>query len=132
MNVNCFVFGSYTVTCREFWTNPSGVRVSGYTFADGWPDAAAQYAGGFFGERTCAVKYTRPSWSIIGLCAFTRESHTCSVPKYGDGATTGFASFEVGASSSRIGTFSVVLVIFAGSRTGKSSVLSSAAPKIGP
>ena len=42
MNVNCLVFGSYTVTWREFWTNPSGVRVSGYTFADGWPDSAAQ------------------------------------------------------------------------------------------
>ena len=55
MNVNCLVFGSYTVTWREFWTNPSGVRVSGYTFADGWPDAAAQYAGGFLGERICAV-----------------------------------------------------------------------------
>jgi hypothetical protein len=29
MNVNCLVFGSYTVTCREFCTNPSGVRVRG-------------------------------------------------------------------------------------------------------
>src|SRR4051812_5764127 len=48
MNVNCFVFGSYTVTCREFCTNPSGVLVSGNTFADGWPEAAPQYAGGFF------------------------------------------------------------------------------------
>src|SRR5262249_6891110 len=35
MNVNCFVLGSYTVTCREFCTKPSGVRVSGYTLADG-------------------------------------------------------------------------------------------------
>src|SRR6266403_2918216 len=56
MNVNCRLFGSYTVTWREFCTNPSGVRVSGYPFADGWPDAAAQYAGGFLGERICAVK----------------------------------------------------------------------------
>src|SRR3989454_10855781 len=55
MNVNCLVLGSYTVTWREFCTNPSGVRVSGYPFADGWPDAAAQYAGGFLGERICAV-----------------------------------------------------------------------------
>src|SRR5262245_28377213 len=56
MNVNCLVRGSYTVTCREFCTKPSGVRVSGYTFAEGCPEAAAQYAGGFFGDRTCAVK----------------------------------------------------------------------------
>src|SRR5438093_10626637 len=56
MNVNCFVFGSYNVTWLEFCTNPSGLRVSGYPFADGWPDAAAQYAGGFLGERICAVK----------------------------------------------------------------------------
>ena len=55
MKVNCVVFGSYTVTLREFWINPSGVLVSGYTVADGWPDAAAQYAGGCFGERICAV-----------------------------------------------------------------------------
>ena len=55
MNANCLVLGSYTVTCREFCTNPSGVPVSGYAFADGWPDAAAQYAGGFLGDRICAV-----------------------------------------------------------------------------
>src|SRR6266571_8582530 len=55
MNVNCLLFGSYAVIWREFWTNPSGVLVSGYPFADGWPDAAAQYAGGFLGERICAV-----------------------------------------------------------------------------
>src|SRR6266446_3981980 len=55
MNVNCLVFGSYTVTWREFCTNPVAVPVSGYTFADGWPDAAAQYAGGCWGERICAV-----------------------------------------------------------------------------
>src|SRR5215467_6345498 len=60
MNVYWFVFGSYTVTCREFCTNPSGVRVSGRTLAEGWPEAAAQYAGGFFGERCWAVQYTRP------------------------------------------------------------------------
>src|SRR2546427_566909 len=42
MNVNCLLFGSYTVIWREFWTNPSGVPVSGYPFADEWPDAAAQ------------------------------------------------------------------------------------------
>src|SRR6266542_5710997 len=51
MKVNCLVFGSYTVTWREFCTNPVAVPVSGYTFADGWPDAAPQYAGGFLGER---------------------------------------------------------------------------------
>src|ERR671923_1502385 len=55
MKVNCLVFGSYTVTWREFCTKPSGVRVSGYALADGCPEAAAQYAGGFLGERTCAV-----------------------------------------------------------------------------
>src|SRR5207244_9973836 len=55
MNVNCLVFGSYTVTCREFCTNPSGVRVRGKILAEGWPDAAAQYAGGFLGDRLCAV-----------------------------------------------------------------------------
>src|SRR5262245_30361740 len=35
MNANCLLRGSYTVTCLECCTNPSGVAVSGYAFADG-------------------------------------------------------------------------------------------------
>src|SRR5918999_4106053 len=50
INVNFLVSGSYTVTWREFCTNPERVPASGYTFADGWPDSAAQYAGGCLGE----------------------------------------------------------------------------------
>src|SRR5262249_7337342 len=46
-----------------------------------------------------------------------RESHTCSVPKYGDGAPTLLASAELGASASRTGTLSTLLVILTGSKT---------------
>src|SRR5213593_739187 len=43
MNVNCLLFGSYTVIWREFCTNPSGVLVSGYPFADGWPERSEEH-----------------------------------------------------------------------------------------
>ena len=60
MNLNCFVFGSYTDRCRA-------LSASGNCCADGWLDPSLQKAG-FPLARIACVSHTRPVLSIIGLC----------------------------------------------------------------
>ncbi len=81
---------------------------------------------GLAADATREVNQTRPFSSNIGLCMLVWLSQITSSPQYGDGCK-GFC-FDEGVFGSRTGILTCVALCFAGSSTGKRSVLSSGAP----
>src|SRR5437762_5185888 len=116
------LFGSYT----ERWRLDCSI---GKSFADGCAEPFLQKSG-FAGGRTREVNQTLPFSSNIGLCMLVWLSQIGSGPQYGDGVV-GFWCDE-GVLGSRTSILTCVALCFTGSSTGKRSVLSSVAPKIGP
>src|SRR6266576_7188691 len=110
MSVTCFVFGSYTASCRP-------LVLRGNRTAEAWLEPSLQNAG-FSPGRILEVNHTRPFSSNIGLCTLARLCQIGSSPQYGEGATTLSSALD-GVFGSRTGTVTWRGVALSGSRTGR-------------
>src|SRR2546427_7445153 len=77
MSVKCFVFGSYTASCRP-------LVLRGNKTAEGWLEPSLQKAGFSLG-RILEVIQTRPCASNIGLWTLAWLCQMASSPQYGEG-----------------------------------------------
>src|SRR3977135_2989697 len=110
MSVTCFVFGSYTASCRP-------LVLSGNRTAEGWLEPSLQNAGFSLG-RILEVIQTRPCASNIGLWTLALLWQMTSSPQYGEGAT-GLSSALDGVFESRTGNRTWLATAPSGSRTGR-------------
>src|SRR5713101_9721070 len=110
MSVACFVFGSYTASCRP-------LVLSENKTVHGWLEPSLQNAGLSLG-RILEVIHTRPFSSNIGLCTLAWLCQMGSSPQYGEGATTLSSALD-GVFGSRTGNFTWLVTQFTGSRTGR-------------
>src|SRR2546429_7819891 len=78
MRVTCFVFGSYTASCRP-------LVLRGNKTAEGWLEPSLQNAGFSLG-RILGVIQTRPCASNIGLWTLAWLCQMASAPQYREGA----------------------------------------------
>src|ERR1700675_1511758 len=110
MSVTCFVFGSYTASCRP-------LVLRGNKTAEGWLEPSLQNAGFSLG-RILEVIQTRPCASNIGLWTLAWLCQMASSPQYGEGATILSSALD-GVFESRTGTLTRVVAARMGSRTGR-------------
>src|ERR1700730_5857613 len=110
MRVTCFVFGSYTASCRP-------LVLSGSKTAEGWLDPSLQNAGFSLG-RILEVIQTRPFSSNIGLWTLAWLCQMASSPQYGEGAAILSSALD-GVFGSRTGTLTWFVTAPTGSRTGR-------------
>src|ERR1700693_4654565 len=110
MRVNCFVFGSYTASCRS-------LVLRGNKTAEGWLEPSLQNAGFSLG-RILEVIQTRPCASNIGLWTLAWLCQMASSPQYGEGAALLWSPLD-GVFGSRTGTLTWLAIAPTGSRTGR-------------
>jgi hypothetical protein len=102
MSVTCFVFGSYTASCRP-------LVLRGNKTAEGWLEPSLQNAGFSLG-RILEVIQTRPCASNIGLWTLAWLCQMASSPQYGEGATTLSSALD-GVFGSRTGSFTWLVTL---------------------
>src|SRR5260370_7575816 len=123
MSVTCFVFGSYTASCRP-------LVLRGNKTAEGWLEPSLQNAGFSLG-RILEVIQTRPCASNIGLWTLAWLCQMASFPQYGEGAAILSSALD-GAFGSRTGTFTWLALPLTALRTRTQSPLSSPPPQTRP
>src|SRR5260370_9674057 len=109
MSVTCFVFGSYTASCRP-------LVLRGNKTAEGWLEPSLQNAGFSLG-RILEVIQIRPCPSNIGLWTLAWLGQMASSPQYGEGAA-GLSSALNRRFGSRTGTLSSFAITLTRSKTG--------------